>query len=343
MPQNHLVTIIVPIHNAAPYLVRCLDSLCQQTYKNLEIILVDDGSTDNSLEICQQYALKDTRIQTLRREAGGVSVARNTGLSNVHGDFVTFVDADDWLDLQSIRLLLHTALVTQAEIVWAGRQCVRTLQPAAQSTAPRFPKAQFCVDDFLTEILHRGDLGICNKFFCASLLKNHTFNPRYTQSEDFDFLARLLPQVKKPIPYVAGNLYFYYQHPGSARRTLSIQAHQYNYEIGQKIYEMCQTCRFEKSLPAVLGWWISSAGLYGICIILLDADRKYNSQLKALYTLFKSHRRFIFTNRVMWKPAQLFIILWLWFPSLLILVCRLPGIRFLLKKILFRKLDSNKG
>lgn len=93
------LSIIVPIYNSDKYLERCINSIINQTYKNLEIILINDGSTDNSDMICNQYANKDSRIKYINIENGGVSAARNIGLKKAIGDYITFVDSDDWIEL----------------------------------------------------------------------------------------------------------------------------------------------------------------------------------------------------------------------------------------------------
>ena len=98
MPTQPLLSVIVPVYNAAPYLRRCLDSICGQTYPNLEIILIDDGSTDSSLEICKQYAAKDPRVRVLHQANKGLPATRNVGIEQSKGEFFTFVDSDDWVD-----------------------------------------------------------------------------------------------------------------------------------------------------------------------------------------------------------------------------------------------------
>ena len=93
-----MISIIIPIYNAERYLKRCLDSICDQSYKNLEIILVNDGSTDNSLQICEEYKRKDYRIEILNKKNEGVSIARNLGIDIAKGRYILFVDCDDWLE-----------------------------------------------------------------------------------------------------------------------------------------------------------------------------------------------------------------------------------------------------
>lgn len=94
----HTISVIVPIYNAAPYLGKCIESLINQPYTALQVILVNDGSTDNSLAIAQQYAAKDTRIEVYSQSNQGQSVARNLGLEHARGEYISFVDADDYVD-----------------------------------------------------------------------------------------------------------------------------------------------------------------------------------------------------------------------------------------------------
>ena len=110
------ITVIVPVYNVEHYLDKCLDSVIKQTYKNIEIIVVNDGSTDNSGEICQEYAQKDNRIVYIEKENGGLSDARNAGLDQMTGSYVTFVDSDDWIEQDYVETLYQKITEYQADI-----------------------------------------------------------------------------------------------------------------------------------------------------------------------------------------------------------------------------------
>lgn len=112
-----LITIIVPIYNVGQYLDQCVQSLSDQTYQNLEILLIEDGSMDNSAEICDRWAKKDARIRVIHKVNGGLSDARNVGIHESNGDYITFVDGDDWLDVNTCELALQGALGNNADIV----------------------------------------------------------------------------------------------------------------------------------------------------------------------------------------------------------------------------------
>ena len=95
-----LISVIIPVYNVEKYLNRCVQSVCNQTYHNLEIILVDDGSTDNSGKLCDEWAVKDLRIKVIHKDNGGLSSARNIGLDNAKGEYIGYVDSDDWIDME---------------------------------------------------------------------------------------------------------------------------------------------------------------------------------------------------------------------------------------------------
>ena len=113
---NPLISIIVPVYNAEQYLRYCVDSILQQTYANLEVILVDDGASDASPSICDEYAAKDKRVTVIHQPNGGIAKAQNAGLDASHGEYIAFSDNDDILDAHNIEYLLHALLSTGADM-----------------------------------------------------------------------------------------------------------------------------------------------------------------------------------------------------------------------------------
>lgn len=112
-----LISVIIPVYNAEPYLHRCIDSVRNQTYQNLEIILVDDGSTDRCPQICDELQMQDSRIQVIHKKNGGQGLARNSGLKIASGAYVTFVDSDDWISKNHIENLYRAAKKSDADSV----------------------------------------------------------------------------------------------------------------------------------------------------------------------------------------------------------------------------------
>lgn len=111
------ISVIVPVYNVAKYLERCLESILSQSFKDFEIICVNDGSTDNSLEILQQYAKKDKRIKIINQKNSGAGYSRNIGINAALGNYLSFIDADDWIDELFLEKVYHLAEVSSADII----------------------------------------------------------------------------------------------------------------------------------------------------------------------------------------------------------------------------------
>lgn len=117
MKNKQLVSIIIPVYNVEKYLERCIESVINQTYKNIEIILVNDGSTDNSLSICKKYKEKDKRIILIDQKNSGVSAARNAALKIAKGEYIQFTDSDDWLEKNMIEEMVYSSITNDSDIV----------------------------------------------------------------------------------------------------------------------------------------------------------------------------------------------------------------------------------
>lgn len=191
-----LISVIVPIYNVVDYLQRCVDSIRKQSYRNLEIILVDDGSTDNSGAMAEKFALEDKRVRVFHKENGGSSSARNMGIEKARGDFIGFVDSDDFIEPQMYERMLAVALQEQLLIVQTSRdeldeQGNRMMDVCTPPESLVFWESSRFMRELL---LHRGDCSFCTKLVAAPLLKKERF-PEGELNEDFHLLVRLLPQV----------------------------------------------------------------------------------------------------------------------------------------------------
>lgn len=115
-----LVSVIIPVYGVEKYIAQCLESIINQTYNNLEIIVINDGTRDRSAEIAKEYAAQDSRIKVYDFENGGLSVARNRGLEIATGDYISYIDSDDWIDLKLYEVLIDSALTNNADMVKYG-------------------------------------------------------------------------------------------------------------------------------------------------------------------------------------------------------------------------------
>lgn len=117
MKNSYMVSVIIPVYNVEKFLNRCVDSILSQTYKNIEIILVDDGALDSSPQICDEYGYKDIRVKVVHKQNGGLASARNAGLKVANGDYVLFVDSDDWIKNNTVEDLLNIAVKNKVDFV----------------------------------------------------------------------------------------------------------------------------------------------------------------------------------------------------------------------------------
>ncbi len=138
MTAHPYISVIIPTYNAENFISKCLEHLVHQTYKNIEIIVVDDGSTDNTVKTCKSYAASDKRIRVIRQKNAGPSVTMNTGLDVARGDYIHFHDHDDFVNLDFFEKMIDAALLTDADVL-----CGEVNQP--EYNFPRFDKIEICV------------------------------------------------------------------------------------------------------------------------------------------------------------------------------------------------------
>ena len=151
--MDSLVSIVVPVYNVAPYLDQCFTCLVNQTYPHLEIIVVDDGATDDSPAICEAWAKKDPRIRVIHKQNAGLGMARNTGLEYVTGKYVLFLDSDDYMDTTTVEKCVRQSEEYNADMVMFGRTIAR-----ADGTFKKLPIANdplvFTGQEVVSDILH---------------------------------------------------------------------------------------------------------------------------------------------------------------------------------------------
>ncbi len=213
-----LISVIVPVYNIMKYLPRCVDSLCAQTYQNLEILLVDDGSTDGTSRLCDELAERDERIRVFHKENGGSSSARNLGIAHSRGEYIGFVDSDDYVEPTMYEELYKGIVDFQAEIAQIGRNEIDeqgNLMP--DICEPPVERIFILSEEFLKELLmHRGDCSFCTKLVKRELLMKMHF-PVGELNEDFKLLVQMLSDVKG-IVSLPGQTYHVFYRMGSNTR-----------------------------------------------------------------------------------------------------------------------------
>ena len=200
----------MPVYNCGDKLYRSIDSVLGQTYKNLQLILIDDGSKDSSPSICDQYAQKDSRVEVLHQENAGASEARNRGLEQVRGEYVAFVDADDMISELYIEVLLYTAIITDTKIstceaLYCNADYYENSRLQIQTEiSPWLIKVENY--NFMESWSHATVWGA---LFHSSLLYDIKFDTSILVGEDALFFANALVKCKN-VSYVSQKLYFYF-------------------------------------------------------------------------------------------------------------------------------------
>ena len=214
-----LISVIVPIYNIVEYLPRCVNSIRRQTYRNLEIILVDDGSTDNSGALAEKMALEDKRIRVFHKENGGSSSARNLGLSKANGDYIGFVDSDDYIEPEMYERLLAAMLEENLLMAQISRDEIDEQGNPMPNVCEPLDKLELWeCERFMRELLlHRGDCSFCTKLIHASLFQEEKF-PEGELNEDFYLLVKLLPKVPAVAILPEQDYHVFYRY-GSNTRT----------------------------------------------------------------------------------------------------------------------------
>lgn len=200
MKENYLVTIIIPIFRVENYLYQCVNSVLNQSYKNLEIILVDDGSPDRCPQICDELAQKDQRIKVIHKDNGGLSSARNAGLDIATGDYIMFTDSDDFIDKTMVEDLMNLLLKTKSDIACCE---MKRYKNGVAKQIPQYHLEKEITEFNKTELLksfivRRIDCASWNKLFKREIIGNRRFiNGRY--NEDYIFLFFLYLTCKKVV------------------------------------------------------------------------------------------------------------------------------------------------
>lgn len=219
-----MVSIIVPVYNVIEYIDKCIISIIQQTYVNLEIILVDDGSTDGSEKICDAYAKKDERVRVIHKPNGGLSDARNVGIDKSNGEYIAFVDADDYIELTFVENMLNEAKKNNSDIVQCAYERVYQNGKCKQYIISAMCIDGNKVDDMVVrKRLNSECFDIApNKLYKRKLWENIRF-PKGRIHEDYATIYKIIYLANR-MTILDQVLYYYVQREGSITATPSLNS-----------------------------------------------------------------------------------------------------------------------
>ena len=210
--KNRLVSIIIPVYNSEKFLCRCLDSILAQTYKNIEVLLIDDGSTDKSGKICDEYAKKDKRIITIHIKNGGVSHARNLAIEKSKGEYITFVDSDDYVDENYVKIMLDYIIKFDADISICGiayQKRNKAKNNSSKTNIKIIDKEEYA----LALYTNANILGfVWNKLYSSKIIKKNIikFEENISMLEDELFNFKIIDNYNELKCVVLSNKLYYY-------------------------------------------------------------------------------------------------------------------------------------
>lgn len=305
--QSPKISIIIPVYKVEQYLPKCVDSILAQTYQDWELLLIDDGSPDNSGKICDEYAQKDKRIRVFHKENGGVSSARNLGLDYAEGKYIWFVDSDDWIENDAISNLLCQQGIGNADVCFFGLKPYPGGVPPFSfesilnnQTKELFSETENC-GVVIAKIEQCGGFGwTCNKIFKNSIIKEHNirFDQRFSIQEDHLFTLSYVMHVKS-ISVVSLSPYNYFMQEG----TLLSKEYSYdnNKERNNAMYEsrMALCKQFNISNSSYIKWFESDYATRMVSSII--QLKKTNQSLRNVQKEISEVNEFLSTHNVQLK------------------------------------------
>ena len=300
--ETALISVIVPVYNVAQYLEKSIASIQQQTYQNLEIILVDDGATDESGRLCEKIAEQDERVLVYHKENEGLSQARNDGLKQAHGDYVIFIDSDDYIHSEMIASLYQQLVKEDADVSSCG---VMNVYANSESPQTENQDDYFICDTetFLREYLIGEKIPgtICNKLIKKEVAAQLTF-PKGLIYEDAYYHFDLIKVAKKYV--VNTNPYYYYFHRGDSITTKPYAEKDLAYiDIYQKFYT--EVVKEYPNLTEVAFFRLAYAHFFILDKMLLDDNFKEFKDYPRIYGYLKKHAFAIFKNTIFRKGRRI--------------------------------------
>lgn len=298
--ENPIISIIIPVYNVEKYLDRCVASVINQTYQNLEIILVDDGSPDCCPDICDNWARRDSRIKVIHKSNGGPSSARNTGLDISNGSYICFIDSDDWIADEMIEVLLKSCQKYEVKLAVCGRYDVHsgknTLEIGKLPAEDRVTDAESATAKML--LGKEFDCSACGRLYHRSLWQNIRF-PTGKIYEDIAILYKVVLSADN-IALVRNPLYFYFRHTQSITTSKFTEA---LFDYPSNTRAMLEDLKANHQDIYEYGCWAHTKALECVMDKLAKADKEiYERHIG----IFKQLSKELFSHKKIWKHSKVF-------------------------------------
>ncbi len=310
------VSIIVPVYNGETYLDDCILSLIEQTYKNIEIIIINDGSTDSSEDICQSWCKKDNRIIFLKKENGGVSSARNYGLNHVQGEYVMFVDGDDFLERNAVETIVRELIEQSVDVVaFAVREYNND-----GSTRPLIKtESQKTEGNILPDTIRQYGFWLWNKIYKRELTDNLQFMTDLRMGEDILFMIQACHKAKG-IYYHNEYLYNYRNNTSSVCKDIKTPE-----KLIKKVSEELKShCIISNEIQSYAEY-IDTLGVFSAVSLIIQVQNviylsknnniKYNCVVPEIHKYYKFHYKYL-SNQKMKKRIKTYVVVFRYMPHL---------------------------
>lgn len=296
--QKDLISIIVPVYNVEKYIKRCVHSLQKQTYGNIEIILIDDGSMDKSAKICDDFSNMDSRIKTIHKKNGGLSDARNVGIEQAKGKYLAFIDSDDYIESSMIKELYELAERKKCQITIANMK--RIYEDGKIESFYEPEKKEKCYEGNLKfETLKQPS--VCNKLFAAELFKTVRF-PKGKFYED-TFIYHELVYKAKRIGITGKQGYWYFAREGSilGRAPYTDRYFDFLEAVSKRMHFLQENKVLYYGMEACLSYYIA----YSNAVKYIKRNKKnYDKFKKAKKEYIYAYHQVIDLKEVTWKQKM---------------------------------------
>lgn len=296
--MSGLISVVIPVFNAGRYLKRCVDSVLVQDYSQIEVVLVDDGSTDESGPMCDDYAQKDNRVRVIHQENQGASMARLNGLRSARGEYVTFVDSDDWIDNHYVSTLYQSAVQLKVNVCSCDVKRVKECEENVDDHVNHQPE-MLSYEELMPRFFKYEFWGFPGKLYLKSALMQIPF-PKATLSEDYLVMAQLFMQERR-MAYVATPLYFYEYHPSSlSHQKLSRRAFE-EFDNVKAVYDVMKEREPQYASMALANVVETCIKLHLMVLHSQESDA-YQMEYSRIHSFLKQHIKEILScNSLSWK------------------------------------------
>lgn len=303
-----LISVIIPVYNVEKYLNRCVESVINQTYKNLEIILVDDGSLDKSAEMCDNWTQKDERIKVIHQKNMGLGAARNRGISVFQGEYIGFVDSDDWIANDMYSNLINLCKEYNADIACGGIKYVNNIKDIKNEKNEKircYSKAEYA-DIYFKQKENRTIHYAVNKLYKRKVAKNIVF-PTGVINEDVEgFLHALLAANR--IVETDKTVYYYWQNENGISYRWFSEKQLDLLTVWKNVCKICEEQKKDWVKMAELNYHRAYFGLLSrLMLNSKEEDNKYSSTEKKLLSNLKLYEKELLKSNM---PLNRKIILW---------------------------------